>query len=399
MADRLAKQQVPVPAGSREPGAGSRERSELRLPHGTLRLPVFMPDATHGVVRALDSADLEGCEVQAVVMNTFHLMQRPGSSTVQALGRLHRMCGWRRPIVTDSGGFQAYSLIRQNPRFGQLSDRGILFRPEGSPRKFILTPERSIQRQISYGADVVICLDDPTHVDDPLATQQESVKRTIDWARRCKAEFQRSLDQRVGRPTPGLPAAERPLLFGVIQGGGSLELRKRCAEALLEIGFDGFGYGGWPLNAEGNLLADLLAYTRELVPPELPMHALGVGHPANVAACAAMGYDLFDSAMPTRDARHGRLNRWADGVEWRSVDLAGGEWLSYLYFQDDKQIKNSAPISAVCDCACCARYSVGYLHHLFKINDSLVLRLATIHNLRFMTQLTERLRAMRDEAS
>jgi queuine tRNA-ribosyltransferase len=380
------------------PRAPCGERSELRLPHGTLSLPVFMPDATQGVVRSVDSADLEGCGVQAVVMNTFHLMQRPGSSTIQALGRLHRMTGWRGPIVTDSGGFQAYSLIRQNARFGQLTDRGILFRPEGggrplaSQRKFILTPERSIQRQVSYGADVVICLDDPTHVDDPLPAQQESVKRTIDWARRCKTEFQRLADQR------NLPVEERPLIFGVIQGGGSLELRQRCAETLLEIGFDGFGYGGWPLDAEGNLLADLLAYTRALVPPERPMHALGVGHPANVAACFAMGYDLFDSAMPTRDARHGRLFRWAPGVDWRTVDLQG-DWLTYLYLQDDKQIKNGAPISPECDCACCARYSVGYLHHLFKINDSLVLRLATIHNLRFMTQLTERCRAVRDEPS
>jgi queuine tRNA-ribosyltransferase len=227
-------------------------------------------------------------------------------------------------------------------------------------------------------------------VDDPLAAQQESVKRTIDWGRRCKAEFQRLADQR------NLPAEERPLLFGVIQGGGSLELRRQCAETLLEIGFDGFGYGGWPLDAAGNLLTDLLAYTRELVPPELPMHALGVGHPVNVAACAAMGYALFDSAMPTRDARHGRLYRWAPGIDRRTVDLRG-DWLAFLYLQDDKHIKNSAPISPECDCACCARYSVGYLHHLFKINDSLILRLATIHNLRFMTQLTERFRAARDE--
>src|SRR5438445_9615719 len=180
--------------------------STLRLPHGALRLPAFLPDATQGVVRSVDSADLEQCGVQAVVMNAFHLMQRPGSSTIQALGGLHRMCHWQRPIITDSGGFQAYSLIRQNARFGRLADSGILFRPEGSPGKIHLTPEKSIQLQLRFGADVVICLDDCTHVDDPLEAQQVSVRRTIDWARRCKAEYGRILAQK------GLPEEQRPLL-------------------------------------------------------------------------------------------------------------------------------------------------------------------------------------------
>src|SRR5439155_25366107 len=181
----------------------------------------------HGVVRSVDSADLELCGIQAVVMNAFHLKQRPGSTTIQALGGLHRMCAWQRPIITDSGGFQAYSLIRQNARYGQLTDSGILFRPEGSDRKLQLTPEKSVQLQLKYGADVAICLDDCTHVDDPLTAQQESVRRTIEWARRCKAEFQRIIDQK------RLPEEERPRLFAVIQGGGSRELRRQCAEALL----------------------------------------------------------------------------------------------------------------------------------------------------------------------
>jgi len=350
-----------------------------------LPLPAFLPDATLGVVRAVDSRDLERCEVQAVVMNTFHLMQHPGSSTIQALGGLHRMCAWPHPIMTDSGGFQAYSLIRQNPKNGSLTDKGIIFRSEGSDRKFNLSPEKCIQLQIGYGADIVVCLDDCTHVDAPLSVQEESVKRTIDWARRCKAEFQRLVEQK------RLEVKDRPLLFAVIQGGGSRDLRKRCADALLEIGFDGFGYGGWPLDSEGNLLTDIIAYTRELVPPHLPMHALGVGHPANVVACARMGYALFDSAMPTRDARHGRLYAFTSDAPSLSAEPKG-EWLSYVYVNDDKHTKNDAPVSPFCDCLCCSNYSLGYLHHLFKINDALFLRLATIHNLRFMTQLTKRLR-------
>jgi queuine tRNA-ribosyltransferase len=358
-------------------------RTSLHLPHGAVRLPAFLPDATLGVVRGVDSVDLERCGIEAVVMNTFHLMQRPGSSTVQALGGLHRMSGWQRPIITDSGGFQAYSLIRQNPKYGSLNDRGITFQPEGAARKFHFAPEKSIQLQLSYDADVVICLDDCTHVDDPLEEQQASVRRTIDWARRCKQEFERQMAQK------RLAPAQRPLLFGVIQGGGSLELRKRCASELLEIGFDGFGFGGWPLDDTGHLLSEMIAYTRELVPPEQPMHALGVGHPANVVECFRLGYDLFDSAMPTRDARHGRLYVFTD--ETAPAPALAGTWFSYLYINDEQHIKSDQPISPLCDGLCCARYARGYLHHLFKIGDSLFIRLATMHNLRFMAQLMQRL--------
>ena len=277
----------------------------LTLPHGQLPMPVFMPDATLGVVRAVDATDLLNCEIQALVMNTFHLMQRPGSSTIQALGGLHKMSAWPRPIVTDSGGFQAYSLIQQNPKFGSMSDDGITFKPEGSERKFHLTPEKTIQLQVSYGADVVIGLDECTHVDASLEMQEISVKRTIDWARRCKKEFLHQVNQR------RLKMEQRPLLFAVIQGGRSHELRKRCANELLEIGFDGFGYGGWPLDGQGHLLTEIITYTRELVPRQFPMHALGIGHPVNVVDCAKIGYGIFDSAMPTRDARHSRLYSFA----------------------------------------------------------------------------------------
>lgn len=369
----------------------------MSLPHGQLQLPVFLPDATLGVVRAVDATDLLGCSVQGAVMNTFHLMQRPGSSTIQALGGLHRMSAWPHPIVTDSGGFQAYSLIQQNAKFGSLDEDGITFKPEGAQRKFHLTPEKAVQLQLGYDSDVVMCLDYCTHVDAPYSVQEEAVDRTIAWARRCKNEFQRILDQK------RLPPEKRPLLFGVVQGGGSHELRKRCAEALLEIGFDGYGYGGWPLDNQGKLLSDIIKYTRELIPPEFPMHALGIGHPDNIVECTRMGYGIFDSAMPTRDARHGRLYVFNDEGAAQLVDgnteLQGktgksknGHWFSYVYTGDDKYIKTDYPPSSVCDCLCCTHYSLGYLRHLFKINDSLFPRLATIHNLRFMTMLTAYLR-------
>lgn len=350
----------------------------LDLPHGQLPLPAFLPDATLGVVRSVDSVDLLQSGVQALVMNTFHLMQRPGSSTVQALGGLHRMSGWPRPIVTDSGGFQAYSLIRQNPKNGSLTDNGILFRPEGSNRKLQLTPEKCVQLQMSYGADVVMCLDDCTHVDDAPEQQAISVRRTVAWAKRCRAEFDRLLAQ---RKTEG----PRPLLFGVVQGGGSRDLRRACAEALLEIGFDGYGYGGWPLDAEGNLLVDMLGYTREVIPPQFPMHALGVGHPASIATCTALGYGIFDSALPTRDARHARLYLFADADPQPSPTAAG--WFRFIYLNDTKHIKDAQPVEPHCDCLTCRHYSRGYLHHLFKIGDATFMRLATIHNVRFMARL------------
>lgn len=358
----------------------------IQLPHGTLPLPAFLPDATKGLVRSLDSRDLDNCGVKAVVMNTYHLMQNPGSSTIRALGGLHHMSGWQRPIITDSGGFQIYSLIRQNPNYGSISSKGATFftgEGKSSPKKYHLSPEKSIQLQLNYGSDIVICLDDCTHVDSPFSTQEESVRRTIDWAKRSKKEYTRLLDQK------GFSPQNRPLIFAVIQGGGSFELRKICAQELSDIGFDGYGYGGWPLDNQGHLLADLLEYVRSLIPSTYPLHALGVASPEAVTACHRMGYILFDGAMPTRDARHGRLYVFTSNPA--SIPNIDNDWFSYLYIFDDKHIKSSSPISLFCDCLVCQNYSLGYLHHLFKIGDSLAHRLATIHNLRFMTQLMENL--------
>jgi queuine tRNA-ribosyltransferase len=358
---------------------------KLQLIHGTLDLPAFLPDGTQGVVRALDAQDVLSCGIQAMQMNVFHLMQRPGSSTIQALGGLHKMSGWPRPIFTDSGGFQVYSLIRQNPKTGSINERGATFQPEGSARRYKLTPEKSVQLQLSYGTDVVICLDDCTHVDAPPAEQRLSVQRTIQWAKRCRAEF-----DRLGRDK-NWTQGQRPYLIAVVQGGASADLRRECAEALLEIGFDGYGYGGWPLDSDGNLLEDMLELTRELIPRDFTLHALGVGHPANVVACARMGYELFDSTMPTRDARHGRLYVFDDDPA--QMRLSGSSWFHYIRPGDKKHVKDGQPLSPSCDCLTCRHYSLGYLHHLFRINDHLFPRLATIHNLRFMSRLMAGLRA------
>ncbi len=355
-------------------------QSWLETPHGRLHYPVYLPDATYGMVRSVDALDLEQAGVEGVVMNTFHLMQKPSSLTVQSLGGLHQMSSWQRPIITDSGGFQAYSLIRENSKFGKINQNGIVFNPEGSKRKLMLSPEKTVQLQIAFGTDVVICLDQCTHADDSEQAQQESVRRTIDWAGRCRKEF----DERV-KQFP--ESREAPKIFGVVQGGGSLALRKTCADALLEIGFDGFGFGGWPLDGEGNLLEEVLAYTRELIPPQFPIHALGIGHPENVVRSFQLGYDIFDCAMPTRDARHGRIYAFKE-----EKPVFDGKWLKYLYIEDERHMRSSQPLSPGCDCLTCTHYSLGYLRHLFKMNDTLYPRLATIHNIRMLTRLTALLR-------
>ncbi len=361
--------------------------STLQVRQHTLPLPAFLPDATFGYVRSLTSADLSEAGVQGVMMNAFHLMQKPGSSVIQSMGGLQRFSNWDNLIMTDSGGFQAYSLIHQNPKFGSLNENGIIFRPEGSQRKLILTPEKSIQLQLSFGADVLFCIDDCTHVDAPFEEQQLSVQRTIAWAKRCKDTFDKQL------ATRQIPSENRPLLFAVIQGGGYPELRKHCAEALLEIGFDGFGFGGWPLDDQSQLLTDILAYTRELIPNQYPIHALGIGHPLNVYTCYHLGYALFDCAMPTRDARHGRL--YARMSE-EAVPSPNSDWFRYVYIGDDEYMRNAGPISPGCDCPTCQHYSAAYLNHLYRMKDASYQRLASQHNLRFMTQLMEILRNARD---
>lgn len=357
----------------------------MQTPHGALQFPIFMPDATRAVVRTVDSGDLERVGITALVMNAYHLMQNPGSTTIKSLGGLHKMAAWDYPILTDSGGFQIYSLIRQNPKYGTITDNGALFRPDGD-KKFNLTPEKSIQLQFGYGADILVCLDDCTHVADSLADQRASVQRTIKWAKRCKAEFEKNIIER------RLSDEARPLLWGVVQGGGDTDLRRECADALLAIGFDGYGYGGWPLDSDNHLLADMLHFVRETIPRAYPLHALGVGHPPNIVACVGMGYESFDSAMPTRDARNGRLYRFLTddpAALWGDPR----EWFGYVYPNDKKHIKTDLPISEYCTCPVCQRYSVGYLHHLFKIGDDLHRRLYTLHNLHFMADLMHKLRS------
>jgi queuine tRNA-ribosyltransferase len=366
--------------------ADAKPSDRVVLSHGELVAPAWLPDATRAVVRCVDSVDLRNCGVVGLVVSTFHLLRNPGIGAIAAAGGLHRFLSWPLPVVTDSGGFQLFSLVRQNRRQGSITEKGVFFRPDAGSR-LLLTPEKSIQFQFRCGADLLICLDDCTWPDDPLDTQRESVERTVSWARRCKVEYDRQLASR------RLENEHRPLLFAVVQGGSSRDLRRQCAEQLLEIGFDGYGFGGWPIDDEGNLLLDMLAFTREIIPAEYPMHALGVGHPVSLAKTANMGYALYDCTMPTRDARRKRL--YVMDLDRLTCSAEKEEWFSTVFPQDEKYRRASSPVDAACDCLCCHNYSLGYLHHLSRIDEPCYERLATIHNIRSMVRLTDRLRSLR----
>ena len=354
----------------------------LKLNHGIVPLPSFFPDGTHGVVRCVDSKDLVDCHVSGLVMNSYHLLSKPGLSVLRKFKGLHAFSGWDKPIITDSGGFQVFSLIRENPKYGEICNNEIIFRPDRGNRKIILTPEKSIASQFIYGSDVMMCLDYCTHPDDSYETNAFSVDVTIKWAKRCKQEYENQLTMRK------IPKERRPLLFGIIQGGSFFDLREKCADALKEIGFDGYGFGGWPVNGKGELIEDVLAFTASLMPDETPKYGMGLGKPDGIIKCFNMGYNLFDCVIPTREARHNRLYVFESDLSADSLAY------KHHYILDEKHIRDTSPISELCDCLTCRKYSKAYLYHLYKVGDSLAYRLATIHNLRFYTQLMEKLREM-----
>lgn len=356
----------------------------LETRRGTLAVPTFLPDATRAGVRGVSSEDLRAIGIEAVVVNAFHLLRRPGARVVQAAGGIHRFMDWDGPILSDSGGFQVWSLIRQDPNRGVIRDNEVIFREPSTGEKWNLTPERVVGLQFQLGSDIVVCLDDCTDAEAPEAEQERSVERTVRWARRSRDEFDRQLRQR----RDGVP----PRIFAVVQGGGSEALRRQCASALAEIGFDGYGFGGWPLDADAGLLADPLRWVADALPAGAPKHALGIGRPDHVVTAHALGYSMFDCALPTRDARHGRLYAFRSGWEERRPEPGDPFYRAVRIHDPDHRVAH-APIEEGCDCPACSRHSAAYLHHLFKVGDLSAERLATLHNLRFYVRLFERLRS------
>ncbi len=345
-------------------------------------VPTFLPDATRAGVRGTSSEDLRSVGIEALVVNAFHLLRRPGARVVQAAGGIHRFMDWDGPILSDSGGFQVWSLIKQDPNRGVIRDNEVIFREPSTGEKWTLTPERVVNLQFQIGSDIVVCLDDCTDADAPLAEQERSVARTIKWAQRSREEFDRQARQRGG---------EAPRIFAVVQGGGVEALRRQCASALAEIGFDGFGFGGWPLAADGSLLVEPMRWVAESLPALAPKHALGIGRPDHVVSAFALGYSMFDCALPTRDARHGRLYAFRDGWADR-LPSPGDDFYRAVRIHDPDHHAEHGPIEEGCDCPACARHSVAYVHHLFKVGDASAERLATLHNLRFYVRLFDLLR-------
>ena len=352
---------------------------KLSLKSGDVELPAFFPDATRGVVRCVDSQDLTACNIPGLVMNAYHLLTKPGPAVIKALGGLHSFCGWQGPILTDSGGFQVFSLIRENKKFGEIRANEVIFRPEGkNSKKIIISPEKCIQAQFAYGSDIIMCLDYCTHPDDPDEINRKSVDTTIRWAKRCKDEYNKL----------SASGGKKPAIFGIIQGGRDLKLREECARALIEIGFDGFGFGGWPLDNEGRLTEDILEYTAKLMPDDKPKYAMGLGRPEGILACSKMGYNLFDCVIPTREARHNRLYVFNENYKrLADIDLKDSKFYTHFYPLDDIYRRDSLPISHLCACHACKNYSRAYIRHLLAIGDSLGQRLCTIHNLYFYNML------------
>ena len=349
--------------------------SRLETQRGPLDLPAFLPDATRAVVRAVDSSDLESVGVRAVMVNTLHVASKPGLSVIKTAGGLHEFMSWRGPLATDSGGFQVFSLVSAG--LATISRQGFSYRAARGAEKERLTPESCILKQLRAGSDLLFCLDHCTGPGASTEELRESVENTVRWAADCRRAFDRAVE---GRPA-------RPLLFAVIQGGDDLALRRECAGRLLEIGFDGFGFGGWPL--ERGRLSDMVAATAQLVPRPLPLHGLGIGKPENLVSAFRAGYRTFDCVIPTRDARHGRLFVF-DGPP-RRADLDAAGFYRPVSLESSRLRREWGPVEPGCDCPCCRRYSGAYLHHLYAIGDAAAARLATLHNLRFYTRLIEAL--------
>jgi len=351
-----------------------------------IKFPIYFPDATRGVIRSLDSQDLEEVGVEGVVVNSFHLMSEPGPTVLKSHKGIKNFMGWDGWVVSDSGGFQLLSLVYENKSFGKIDDNGITFYRDskGKKSRHQLTPEKAIQIQFNIGADIMICLDDCPSAKATIEENHESVRRTIEWAKRSKDEFLKQISNRRINEN-------RPMLFAVIHGGNDKSLREECARELINIGFDGFCFGGWPLDNNKKLNHDILSFTASLMPSELPKFALGVGNPKAVVDCVKMGYTIFDCVLPTRDARHKRLYVYIKDPQ--EIDIFNEEIITdFVYITDERYVRDPSPISNYCDCHTCKNYSRSYLRHLFEIEDSLAWRLATIHNLRTYSKLIEILR-------
>jgi queuine tRNA-ribosyltransferase len=334
---------------------GRARAAHVTTSRGTYDTPIFMPVGTRGTVRMVDTADLDALGADIILANTYHLMLRPGAEVVEALGGLHRFEGWDGHILTDSGGFQVFSL---DPA---VDDEGVIFRSAYDGSRHRLTPERAVAIQEQLGGDIAMVLDICLSLPAGRDEVRHAGERTLDWAARSRAVHRRA-DQ---------------AQFGIVQGGADVELRAEFAKRTVDIGFDGYGIGGLSVGeTREEMLAALEPAVREL-PADAPRYLMGVGDPVGIVEAVALGVDQFDCVQPTRLARHGTALTSTGRVHLKRAE----------------HVKDDAPIDADCPCAVCRRWSRAYIRHLFAVGEPTAARLVTRHNLAWMLAFMDRIRA------
>ncbi len=333
--------------------SGAARAGSFSTPHGSFLTPAFMPVGTHAAVKALTSEQVRAAGAQVVLANTYHLALRPGEGLVQKLGGLHRFMGWDGPMLTDSGGFQVFSLPKV-----EISDRGARFNNAVDGSTMELTPERSIEIQHALGADIIMAFDECSPFPADARTLRRGVRRTLSWLDRCVRSHEGS--------------EERQALFGIVQGGVDLDLRKSCADALASLDLPGYAIGGVSVGEGHEWMCRVTEHTAPLLPETKPRYLMGVGLPEDLMAAIGFGIDLFDCVIPTRYARSGV-----------AFTARGRIRLTHRRYRRD-----AYPIDTSCDCAACGPgFSRAYLHHLFAANEVLSAVLTSIHNVHFYQRL------------
>jgi queuine tRNA-ribosyltransferase len=338
---------------------GTARRGTLTLAHGTVETPVFMPVGTYGTVKAMAPNELHEIGAQIVLGNTFHLWLRPGLEVIRAHGGLHRFMGWDRPILTDSGGFQVFSL----GELRKISEEGVKFASPINGDKLFMRPEDSMQIQHALNSDIVMIFDECTPYPADLKQAADSMRLSLRWARRSRDEHDRLQNANA--------------LFGIVQGGMHEGLRDESLAELNEIGFDGMAIGGLSVGEPKEEFARILAHTAPRLPANKPRYLMGVGTPEDIVYAVGQGIDMFDCVMPTRNARNGHLfTRFGD-----------------IRIKNAQHKNDTRPLDESCDCYCCRNFSRAYLHHLHRCNEILGARLNTLHNLHYYQTLMRELRA------
>ncbi len=340
---------------------------ELHTRAGNVLTPTFMPDGTRGAVKSLTPEQVQSTGVHVMLSNTYHLHQQPGAAVIAKLGGLHEFSHWPGPILTDSGGFQVFSLAH----IRKITEEGVTFKDPVTGDTVFLSPEISIQTQLKLGADMIVAFDDLTGLD-PQARQREAeaVERTHRWLKRSIAEFDKQ--------TKKVKLTKRPLLFGVVQGGLSKSLRQKSLNFIQAEAVDGIAIGGLSVGETRSEMHSMLEYLAPLYDPKRPHFLLGVGEPIDLRFAVEHGIDMLDCVLPTRNARHGTA--WVKGD--RKVHLTNAHYLS------DKR-----PIDETCDCATCqSGYSRGFLRHQFKVGEPLAGTLVSVHNIRYLQRICEEYR-------